>query len=246
MSIATYSKFTDYKVKIQSLTLPIEDFILDEAFLLKKDPKKKLEIFYAPFEYLNVKAKVVILGITPGSQQMENSYEVVWNLRETNFTDKRILHEVKKISNLEGATRKNLISMLDELNLPRYLGITSTSELFCSHNHLLHTTSVLPYPVFHNGKNYSGSTPNLVSTDLLRTYITQSFHRELDHLNSPLIIPLGVNVSEALSFLSDQKLIDTKHILDGFPHPSGRNIHRHQQFAKNKKSMVEKLVAYFK
>jgi hypothetical protein len=33
---------------------------MNQTFLLEKDPKKKLEIYYAPFEHLNEQAKVVI------------------------------------------------------------------------------------------------------------------------------------------------------------------------------------------
>ncbi|KML31517.1 hypothetical protein [Rossellomorea marisflavi] len=245
MSIATYSTFNHYKATIQSLPSPTQEALLDESFLLERDPKKKLEIYYAPFEHLNTNAKVVIVGITPGLHQMKKSFGTVWNLKESNLTDDEILHEVKKNSSFEGPMRKNLITMLDELNLPAHLGITSTSELFGSHSHLVQTTSVLPYPVFYNGKNYSGSTPNIVKTDLLRDYILQSFPKEMEHMDNPLIVPLGVNVSKALAYLSEQGLIDAACILDGFPHPSGGNGHRHRQFAENKEEMVEKVNFYF-
>ncbi|WP_374055845.1 uracil-DNA glycosylase family protein [Rossellomorea sp. FM04394] len=246
MSIAAYSKFNQYKNKIHSLSAPtLNESLMNETFLLEKDSKKKLEIYYAPFEHLNEQAKVVIVGITPGLHQMKKSFETVWNLKDENLTDEEVLHEVKKNSSFEGPMRKNLINMLDELNLPNYIGITSTSELFESSSHLVQTTSVLPYPVFYNGKNYSGSTPNIVKTDVLRELILQSFPKEMEHLNNPLIVPLGVNVSKALTYLSEEGLIDSKSILNGFPHPSGGNGHRHRQFAENKQEMVEKMDAYF-
>ncbi|WGG46504.1 hypothetical protein [Rossellomorea sp. DA94] len=246
MSIAAYSKFNQYKNKIHSLAKPTSnESLMNETFLLEKDPKKKLEIYYAPFEHLNEQAKVVIVGITPGLHQMKKSFETVWNLKEVNLTDEDVLNEVKKNSSFEGPMRKNLITMLNELNLPNYLGISSTSELFESFSHLVQTTSVLPYPVFYNGKNYSGSTPNIVKTEVLREYILQSFPKEMEHLNNPLIVPLGVNVSKALTYLAEQGLIDSTSILNGFPHPSGGNGHRHRQFAENKEGMMEKMEAYF-
>ncbi|MGG3916009.1 hypothetical protein [Rossellomorea vietnamensis] len=247
MSIAAYSKFNLYKNKIKSLSEPTaNESLMNETFLLEKDLKKNLEIYYAPFEHLNEKAKVVIVGITPGLHQMKKSFETVWNLREENLTDEDVLHEVKKNSSFEGPMRKNLINMLDELNLPNHLGISSTSELFGSSSHLVQTSSVLPYPVFYNGKNYSGSTPNIVKTDILREYILDSFPKEMEHMNNPLIVPLGVNVSKALSFLAEQGLIDSTSILNGFPHPSGGNGHRHRQFAENKEGMMKRIESYFK
>jgi hypothetical protein len=247
LSIATYSKFNQFKNKIQSLSAPtLNESLINETFLLEKDSKKNLEIYYAPFEHLNEQAKVVIVGITPGLHQMKKSFETVWNLKEEILTDEEVLHEVKNNSSFEGPMRKNLINMLDELNLPNYLGITSTSELFESSSHLVQTTSVLPYPVFYDGKNYSGSTPNIVKTAVLREYILQSFPKEMEHLNNPLIVPLGVNVSKALTYLSEEGLIDSKFILNGFPHPSGGNGHRHRQFNENKEGMMERIESYFK
>jgi hypothetical protein len=247
LSIAAYSKFNQFKNKIHSLSEPTtNESLMNETFLLEKDPKKKLEIYYAPFEHLNEQAKVVIVGITPGLHQMKKSFETVWNLEEENLTDEEVLHKVKKNSSFEGPMRKNLINMLDELNLPDHLGISSTSELFESSSHLVQTTSVLPYPVFYNGKNYSGSTPNIVKTDILRGYIIHSFPKEIEHMNNPLIVPLGVNVSKALSYLAEEGLIDSASILNGFPHPSGGNGHRHKQFADYKQGMIEKIEAYFR
>jgi hypothetical protein len=35
----------------------------------------RLEIAYAPFDYINTRAKIVIVGITPGKQQMQKAIE---------------------------------------------------------------------------------------------------------------------------------------------------------------------------
>ena len=83
MSIASNSKFSQYKSLIQ--TLPdsfTEEAILSEQFLLETDVKKKLELYYAPFEYVNEHAKVVIVGITPGLQQMKKSFSTVLNAKD--------------------------------------------------------------------------------------------------------------------------------------------------------------------
>ena len=74
MSIVDYSKFQTYKNLIQSLPVPFDtEALINDQFLLEKDEKKKLEIYYAPFGYVNENAKVVVVGITPGLHQMKKS-----------------------------------------------------------------------------------------------------------------------------------------------------------------------------
>ena len=58
--------FHTYKSKILQLSDLEEEKLKSEDFLLDRDEKKQLDIYYAPFEYINPDAKVVIAGITPG------------------------------------------------------------------------------------------------------------------------------------------------------------------------------------
>ncbi|MFF2874922.1 hypothetical protein ACFVR2_01225 [Gottfriedia sp. NPDC057991] len=246
MAILANSKFTKYKKLISSLSPSLETSTLkSEKFLVDKDEKKNLEIYYAPFEYINERAKVIIVGITPGLHQMKQSYSTVIRFKDTEMDDEEILHEVKKNSSFEGPMRKNLIAMLDELELHHYLGLNSTSELFSTASHLVQTTSVIKYPVFYKGKNYNGSTPNILRTDLLKKYIVNTFAEEIIRLENPLIIPLGVNVSKVLSYLTTNDYLNFDSILYGFPHTSGGNGHRHKQFAENKEEMKQKIKYYF-
>lgn len=246
MAIANYTKFQQYKESIQSIPSSYtEESLIHEDFLLERDDKKKIEIYYAPFEYVNEGAKVVIVGITPGMHQMKRSFSTVIDAVGTERDDEEILRQVKNNSSFEGAMRKNLVKMLDEIGLNGHLGLASSMELFEEASHLVHTTSVLAYPVFYNGKNYSGSTPNLLKNDILKKYLTENFATELETLGDALIIPLGVNVSNALDYLKDQGLVAPGNILSGFPHPSGGNGHRHKQFAENKAAMEEKLNEHF-
>lgn len=247
MGIATYSKFDTYKHLLFSLPSPLEDeALINKQFLLDKDDKKNIEIYYAPFEYVNEQAKVMIVGITPGLHQMKMSFSTVVDMKNQMIDDEEILQEVKKRSSFEGTMRKNLIAMLDELQLQSYLGLSSTSELFNTASHIVQTSSVIPYPVFYKGKNFSGSTPNILKTDLLRKYVIECFATEIEKLHNPLIIPLGVNVTKVLNFLADNHYIDPNSILYGFPHPSGGNGHRHKQFAENKEEMKQKIQSYFR
>lgn len=44
--------------------------------------------------------------------------------------------------------------MLDEISLNKQLSLSSCSELFLKEIDILHTTSLIPFPVFINSKNY--------------------------------------------------------------------------------------------
>lgn len=65
----------DYKEIIKKL--PLKDKYTKEELLIEDfliDKKDNIEIYYAPHnEYINKKAKVFIIGITPGFQQMSTA-----------------------------------------------------------------------------------------------------------------------------------------------------------------------------
>ncbi len=47
---------------------------LDDRLLLDRDGP--VSVYYAPFDYIITKARVVIVGITPGPTQMSNAVRV--------------------------------------------------------------------------------------------------------------------------------------------------------------------------
>ncbi|MGV3464464.1 MAG: hypothetical protein ACO1OT_04125 [Heyndrickxia sp.] len=245
MAIVPHSKFDFYKNLIYSLKDLNEETLRSKNFLLEKDEVKKIEVYYAPFDYINKEARVVIVGITPGWYQMKQAFSAVKSVNPE-WPDEEILHEVKKKASFSGPMRRNLITMLDELHLHNHLGLSSASELFGKANYFVHTVSILSYPVFYKGKNYNGSTPNMLKTELLKKYILQHFTKEIMELDNPLIIPLGVNVSRVLMYLAENRYIDQQLILRGFPHPSGGNGHRHKQFAENKEGMKQQIERFRK
>lgn len=239
MGLVTNAKFHYYKEKIFSLKLPLCDHdVLNPVFLLEKDKEKKLEIYYTPFDYINEKATVVIAGITPGLHQMKKAFTAV--LENRNLEEEELLHMVKKSASFEGTMRNNLIAMLDELELPKHLGLSSSSELFSTASHLVYTTSILPHAVFFNHQNFNGSRPNILKTEMLLEYVKTNFIPDMSRIEKPLIIPLGVNVSKVLDHFYKDKFI-----LKGFPHPSGSNGHRHKQFRENIKDMKIQIENYF-
>ena len=128
--------------KIRKLEKIDTSSIVNKEFLIKKDGN--IEIYYAPFDYVNSKAKIVIVGITPGLQQMTQSFQVI--------KDGKSLKEVKDLSSFKGSMRTTLIKYMDELKINKILKIKSCESLFDLDSKYLHTTSLVKYPVFDKGK----------------------------------------------------------------------------------------------
>lgn len=239
-------KKTLYDFKEAILKLPLKDKYKKEELLINDflvDKKNNIEIYYAPHnEYINPKAKVFIIGITPGFQQMSTAISVARKELEESSDIERIQYKCKVAGRFSGVIRKNIISMLDDLKLNEKLQIDSCSELFNKKDYLLHTISLIPYSVFIKGNNYSGHTPKLIKSDFLMKYVYENFVDEfnsLEYSNRILLIPLGRAVEEVLDLLKDKKIIGEGQILKGFPHPSGANVNRVIQFNENRERMIK-------
>lgn len=198
-----------------------------DTFLLAR--RGSVEIFYAPFDYVNPEAKVAIVGITPGWKQMEIAFRSARSLIREGLGRADVCRIVKEHASFAGPMRTNLLNMLDRLGLPQALGISTSADLFGSRRNLLQTTSVVRYPVFVKGRNYTGKSPLITRDPLLREFIA-SLAEQLSQIPNALVVPLGKQVSDVISLLADRGEIARDRVLFGFPHPSGANGHRHAHF----------------
>ena len=211
--------------KIKRLKKIDKKSVISKDFLVNKD--ENIEIYYAPFDYINSKAKIVIVGITPGLQQMIQSFQVI--------KDGKSLKEVKDLSSFKGSMRTTLIKYMDELKISKILKIKSCESLFNLDSKYLHTTSLVKYPVFDKGKNYSGA--NILKKKILINFIEKNFLKELKTLKKAIIIPLGNTVSSTIEYLNNKYNLKLACFLKGFPHPSGANARKNIQFKENKRNM---------
>lgn len=241
-------KKTLYEYEEVIKRLPIKDKygkdeLLIDDFLIEREGN--IEIYYAPHnEYLNPKAKVFIIGITPGFQQMSTAISTARKELELGADIEEIQYKCKVAGRFSGGLRKNIISMLDDIRLNDALSINSCSELFEDKDYLLHTVSLIPYPVFVKKQNYSGHTPKLLKSEFLMKYVYDNFIKELksiENFKDILIIPLGKAVEEVLNKLSEDGIIDKRQILKGFPHPSGANVNRVVQLEENKEDLINQI-----
>ena len=197
--------------------------------------ERNIEIYYAPFDYLNVAARIVIVGITPGWQQMAISYEELRDalLEGASISEAQMRADVTAA--FAGPMRTNLISMLDAIGVAKSLELESTRLLFDEYQSLAHTTSVLRYPVFVDGQNYTGHSPPIFQQSVLEEYWRCAFPEEIRNIQGmPLLVPLGEIVTQVLSLLIDENVLRKEQCLLGFPHPSGQNGHRNRLFNERK------------
>lgn len=226
-------------------TLPVKKSYTKEEILIPElliKEEKDISLYYCTHnEYMNAKAKVFIIGITPGFNQMNKSLVAARMCLEEGIPLKDIPYICKREARFEGSLRKNIIGMLNELELHKKYGLEDSAELFGERDDLLHTTSLIPYATFVKGKNYTGHQPPLLKNKCLMEFVEAHFYPQIEVLQDALFIPLGKSVEEVLIKLIEAGQLKEEQCLLGFPHPSGANAHRYEQFAKNKEQMLNKL-----
>ncbi|WP_028611709.1 uracil-DNA glycosylase family protein [Paenibacillus harenae] len=236
-----------YKSFIQSLPpgrLTKEQLHVKEL-LLESDGV--LSVYYVPYEYVNEQAKVMIIGITPGFTQMEIAIRSARDDLRSGVPDSQIDENAKRLASFAGPMRANLIEMLDQIDLPGAIGIGSSALLFADEDEkaLLHTTSVIRYPVFKNGRNYTGHSPAILRSAMLYKYAATILLPEVLAVKEALIIPLGKSVSEVMRAFVEQGFMDADRCLFDMPHPSGANGHRAKQFENGRIRMKEQVRSWF-
>src|SRR4051794_35708938 len=138
--------------------------LLDGRFLLHRGAG--YSVHYAPFDHVNTSARIALVGITPGWQQMRLGFETARDRLRAGAGDQAMLTAVKRHASFSGM-RTRLAQWLDGIGAGRALGLPWTSELFEGRTDLLHTTSAVRYPVLcDDGRNWSGVRPAMAEPAL--------------------------------------------------------------------------------
>ena len=204
--------------------------MLDSRLVLAREGR--LTIAYAPFDHIEQGARLVLVGLTPGHQQMVAALRAAREALRMGTGYAEAAARAKRTASFAGPMRRNLADMLDHLGLARWLGAGSCAEMW-DREGFVHFTSALRYPVFIDGKNYSGQ-PNLLRTPLLRGFVETTLSEEVRHLQHALFVPLGEGAAAALLHLVKRGQLARERVLDGLPHPSGANAERIAYFLGRK------------
>lgn len=189
---------------------------------------------YVPFDYVNRKARVVLVGIAPGFAQWKNAVRAARTALALGQDDAAVLRAAKYTGAFSGAIRPNLIQLLDHVGLQRWLGIASCATLFDVDADLMHVSGVLRHAIFVDDKNYNGAAPNMLTNALLQDHILSYFAQDAATLRDAVWVPLGPKVGLALAWLAARGVLDGARILHGLPHPSGLNAERIAYFLGRK------------
>lgn len=190
--------------------------------------------YYAPFEFVNESAKVVICGITPGIQQATVAIKAAKEGIEQGLSAAEVLRYAKHSASFAGAMRRNLAEMMDFIGLQHWLGINSCGNLFQTRQDLVHFTSALRNPVLDQGQNFSGGRA-MISNSYFWDQIQTGLVAEINSLpNDCVFIPLGQGVDAVFEKLASEGVIDRTRVLSGLPHASGANAERIAYFCQRK------------
>lgn len=214
--------------KIRNLPVLRDDDAPRREFLLWENPRTRLSCYYAPFEYLNTKAKLILVGITPGGTQMNRALNAARTALATGTPIETAVRHVKREGSFSGSMRPNIVATLNRLAYNRKLDLSCSSSLWSTHDHLVQFCSLLKFPVFVDGKDYNGKPTPLKDADLNRM-LHQHFLKDLQSLpRDAMLVPLGDTVLETVLALKKQggvpqDLLTFEGQPIAPPHPSGAN-----------------------
>ena len=108
MEMKNQSLFSKYR----SVVASFKD-VKDRKDLLLKDFGEE-RIYYAPFDYVNPKARLFIVGITPGEVQMNNMLAEAARLIHQGLSDDEVLRRCKAVGSFsrKGIAKSGIIGNL--------------------------------------------------------------------------------------------------------------------------------------
>ena len=165
------------------------------------------------FDYVNPKAEVVIVGITPGNSQQKGSREGMSP------------REIKRKYAFAGTLRKNMVSMLDYIGVNNLLGINSCNSLWKKDFDRVEMTSLLKdatYIVRKSGKTMFKDTEMIAKSEELTEKFENGFVKDCQqYKRARLFVACGQGVYEELMKLKERGVITAPVV--AIAHPSGNN-----------------------
>lgn len=192
-----------------------------------------IRVCYAPFEFINRDARLVIVGITPGRTQMLNALREARRQLDLGADQEQVLLASKRTGGFSGAMRPLLVEMLDCVGVHRWLRLRSSSDLFGTDARSVQTASALRNPVFVDSGNYNGS-PDMTKHPVLREHLLAHFGQDVRSMSNAYFLALGDKVGRALEFFGQQGRLDRSRVLGTLPHPSPANAERIAYFVGRK------------
>lgn len=180
------------------------------------------ELYYVPFEWTNQQAELVVVGITPGPNQIELAYRTASSKIKVGLDDEGILKAAKMHGAFGSPTmRPNLIRMMNHFGFAELFGVDKVEDFWGSRADSFLGTSVIPHAAFRRGKPFAGSFEDIMKTPVY----AESFH--VDFVSSLKDIPetakfvaLGETPLAALAHCVRYGKLKREQVMGAFAHPS--------------------------
>ena len=168
------------------------------------------------FDYVNPKAEVVIVGITPGNSQLKGGREGMSP------------REIKRKYAFAGTLRENLVKMLDYIGVNSLMGINSCSSLWEEDFNRVEMTSLLKdatYIIGKSGKTMFKDTEMIAKSEKLTKQLENGFVKDCQqYKKAKLFVACGQGVYDELMKLKERGVITASVV--AIAHPSGNNAIR--------------------
>lgn len=210
-----------------SRSIETGEILNDPEFMIEKE--KTLAAFYAPFDWVNEDADIVLIGITPGKQQAKAALLSLRRALIGRASVEAAAFEAKAEASFKGEMRQIAARLMDHFGFQRLFGIPKAIDLFGAAASRVHYTSVFRYPVLENkGGNWSNFSGNRWSrSSMLLRLVDDVLWPELQSLKNAWLVPFGPTPSAVLRSLVTEGKISDERVLTGLNHPSGTQWNRH-------------------
>lgn len=180
-----------------------------------------IEILWAPFDYVNRNARLVIVGVTPGPNQAQRSYNAVRMALAKGDNPQAGLERIKAEASFRGnVIEPNLMSLLEHGGLAERAGIEDIDNLWTQEAHKVHFTSTIRYPTFIKGELFNNQIDSLEHPEL-RKYVETYLAEELASVPTDAeIVALGKKGPRIVRHAAKAAGIDPRRVV-ALPHPSG-------------------------
>lgn len=195
--------------------------------------EKKYKFEKTGFEsYVNNDALVVIVGVTPGNNQIEGKNEIISPLEKK-----------KKYAFKGEPMRSNLIKMLDLIGVNKVLGIQSCKTIWDNDFRLVEMTSLLKrgtYEIIDGKRKMFNKAKNIAGNSQLEKEFNNGFVKDCaQYQNAKLFVACGPDTYTILLDLFRQGII--RKPIVGIAHPSGQNGNWVNCYLKKKQPNSETL-----
>lgn len=191
-----------------------------------------LATYFAPLEPVSPDARLVLLGTTPTADVVARALRAAREALLEGLPESEVLRAARHEA-LRGL-RARIEELVEALGLREMLG-RETRELVESR--VVDLTWALRNPVLREGGTYTGASPRIGASEMLRSAVVVDLAEELSAVPAAVVIPLGEMAAEALDLLVDLGRLASGRVLPKVPDPITANAIRMAHFREDQSTL---------